>query len=82
MALYLADWMTRIWTMQQALLSQVLVFLLGDCQMHGYELQRSMIVNASQPELHWQQWASIRSMHHARRSRHPMLDLMAECMYW
>jgi hypothetical protein len=62
MALFLADWMTRVWTMQEALLSQDLVFLFGDCQMHGYELQNSMINNATRPELHWRQWASLRSL--------------------
>lgn len=38
MAVFLMDWMTRVWTMQEALLSKDLVFLFGDCHLHGREL--------------------------------------------
>jgi hypothetical protein len=48
--------------MQEALLSQDLVFLFGDGQRHGYELRTSMIHNTTRPELHWQQWVSINSL--------------------
>ncbi|KAJ2978289.1 hypothetical protein NQ176_g3897 [Zarea fungicola] len=62
MAIFLTDWMTRVWTMQEALLSKDLVFLFGDCHLHGSELQRSMIHNPPQPDLHWQQWGAIKSL--------------------
>ncbi|KAH0591663.1 hypothetical protein MHUMG1_10604 [Metarhizium humberi] len=62
MAIFLADWMTRVWTMQEALLSQDLVFLFGDCHLRGSELQSSMIHDPPQPDLHWQQWRAIRSL--------------------
>ncbi|KFZ01047.1 hypothetical protein V501_10251 [Pseudogymnoascus sp. VKM F-4519 (FW-2642)] len=62
MALFLTDWMTRVWTMQEALLSKDLVFLFGDCHLHGHELKWSMIHNAPLPDLHWQQWTAIRSL--------------------
>ena len=62
MAVFLTDWMTRVWTMQEALLAKNLVFLFGDCHLHGRELKESMIHNSPQPNLHWQQWTAIRSL--------------------
>jgi hypothetical protein len=59
MAISLTDWMTRVWTMQEALLSRDLVFLFGDCHIHGSELQSSMIHKASRPNLLWQQYIAI-----------------------
>jgi hypothetical protein len=62
MAIFLTDWMTRVWTMQEALLSRDLVFLFGDCHIHSSELQSSMIYKASRPNLLWQQYIAIKSL--------------------
>jgi hypothetical protein len=50
MAVFLMDWMTGVWTMQEAFLSQDSVFLFGDCHLRGRELKSSMIHNASRPD--------------------------------
>lgn len=63
MAICLCDWMTRVWTMQEAILSQDLVFIFGDCQINGGELLSALIGSAIQPDLHWQQYGAILTLH-------------------
>ncbi|EXL39936.1 hypothetical protein FOCG_17479 [Fusarium oxysporum f. sp. radicis-lycopersici 26381] len=62
MAIFLMDWMTRVWTMQEALLAKDLYFLFRDCHVRGHGLKESMIHNTPVPALHWQQWAAISTL--------------------
>jgi hypothetical protein len=62
MAMFLTDWMTRVWTMQEALLSKDLVFLFGDGHLHGHERKRSMIYNVPTSDPHWHRWIAIVSL--------------------
>ena len=50
--IYLTDWMTRVWTMQEALLSSYLVFMFRDTYVKGPELTESLIDHAAEPALH------------------------------
>jgi hypothetical protein len=75
MMVFLSDWMTRVWTMQEAILSQDLIFLFGDRFMRGKELLRTLIDEAPPPELHWQQYRAIRILHGMlEAATAPMLD--------
>jgi hypothetical protein len=75
MMVFFSDWMTRVWTMQEAILSQDLIFLFGDRFLRGKELLRALIDEAPKPELHWQQYRAIRSMHGLlEAATAPMLD--------
>ena len=55
----LSDWMTRVWTMQEALLSRNLVFMFGNTYIRGMDLIEISIDYAVKPELHWQQYGAI-----------------------
>jgi hypothetical protein len=72
---FLSDWMTRVWTMQEAILSWDLIFLFGDRLVRGEELLWTLIDEAPQPELHWQQYRAIRVFHGMLdAATAPMLD--------
>jgi hypothetical protein len=64
MMIYLSDWMTRVWTMQEAILTQDLIFLFGDSYISGKELLHALINKAPRlrPDLHWQQYRAIRTL--------------------
>ncbi len=58
----LSDWMTRVWTMQEALLSSYLMFMFEDTYVRGVDLIVSLIDHAAELPLHWQQYEAIWQM--------------------
>ena len=54
-----SDWMTRVWTMEEALLSSNLSFVFGDEHIQAEDLMKSLIDHAEEKALHWQQYGAI-----------------------
>ena len=60
LAISLTDWFTRVWTMQEAILSKRLIFLQRDGYWMGRDLFMSLLHNCSEgPICHWKQCGAI-----------------------
>jgi hypothetical protein len=63
LALILSDWFTRVWTMQEAILSKKLVVLQRDGYWTGNDLLGKLMHNCSEgPILRWEQYGAIYTM--------------------
>ena len=77
LAMALSDWMTRLWTMQEAMLSKNLVFLQQDGYWDAEDILDGILYECDEgAENHWKQVGAMLTMWNLVRSSEPPLDRM------